>query len=400
MKRILSLLLALALALSLAACAASESTEETAAESKAETAEAAQPETTEVAETVETDEPEEAIPATRKFTDSVGRTVELPAEVTKVAVSGPMAQIVLFALCPDKLVGIANEWDPSAAEYLDTEYYNLPLLGQLYGGQEAMNVETLLASGAQVVIDVGEPKDTIVEDLDQLQDQCGVPFVHISATTETMGDAYRQLGELLGMEEEAETLAAYCDNTYAMVKDIAGSVEKKKLLYITGTQGLNVIAQGSYHAEIIDLLSDNQAEIIDLLSDNQAVVDAPSSKGTGNEVSMEQILLWDPEVIIFAPDSYYDAAADDPAYAQMAAIRNGFYYETPQGPYNWMGFPPSVQRYLGMLWMAKLLYPEVADYDLKTEVQTYFDLFYHSDLSDEQYEALVANSIGKQVYFE
>ena len=380
MKRTLSLLLALALVLSLSACAASSDAGETTTET-----------TTETTESQETQAAEETAsqPETVSFTDSVGRTVEVPAEITKVAVSGPMAQIVLFALCPDKLVGIANEWDPSAEEYLDTAYYNLPLLGQLYGGQEAMNVETLLSSGAQVVIDVGEPKDTIAEDLDQLQEQCGVPFVHVSATTQTMGDAYRKLGELLGMTEEAETLASYCDNTYAMIQDIANQVEKKKLLYITGSEGLNVIAQGSYHAEVIDLLSDNQA-----------VVDAPSSKGTGNEVSMEQILLWDPEVIIFAPDSYYDSAAGDPAYAQMKAIQAGSYYEVPMGPYNWMGFPPSVQRYLGMLWMAKLLYPEVADYDLKAEVQNYFELFYHSILSDEQYEALVANSIGKQVYFE
>ena len=387
MKRLIAPLLALVLVLGLAACGqdtaqepsdAASQTEEPAADTQPAEEPAAEesPETTEAPETV-------------SFTDSVGRTVEVPGEITQVAVSGPMAQIVLFALCPDMLVGIANEWDASAEAYLDTEYYNLPLLGQLYGGQDAMNVETLLASGAQVVIDVGEPKDTIVEDLDQLQAQCGIPFVHISAATETMGQAYRKLGELLGMADEAETLASYCDDTYARIQDIAGSVEKRKLLYITGADGLNVIAQGSYHAEIIDLLSDNQA-----------VVDAPSSKGTGNEVSMEQILLWDPEIILFAPDSYYDSAAADPAYSQLQAIQNGWYYEVPMGPYNWMGFPPSVQRYLGMLWMAKLLYPQAADYDLKTEVQTYFDLFYHCDLTDEQYEALVANSIGKQVYFE
>ena len=65
------------------------------------------------------------------FTDSVGRTVEVPAEITSVAVSGPLAQMVIFALCPDKLVGIADEWDASAEQYLATEYYNLPLLGQL-----------------------------------------------------------------------------------------------------------------------------------------------------------------------------------------------------------------------------------------------------------------------------
>ena len=326
---------------------------------------------------------EEAKPATFMFTDSVGRTVELPTEIKKVAISGPLAQIVVFALCPDRLVGIASKWDKTAEQYLATEYYNLPELGQLYGGRGELNLETLLASGAQVVIDVGEPKKSIVEDLDALSAQTGIPFVHITATISTMGDAYRKLGELLHMPEEAETLAAYCDAAYARIAKIAGSVDKANLLYITGDQGLNVIAKDSYHAEIIDLLSNNLA-----------VVDSPSSKGTGNEVDMEQIMLWNPDVILFAPGSIYATVGSDPLWSGIKAIETGNYYEVPMGPYNWMGFPPSVQRILGMLWMAKLLYPEAADYDLYTEVAQYFRLFYHSELSEAAYNELVQNSIG------
>ena len=67
------------------------------------------------------------------FTDSLGHLVEVPAQIDRVALSGPMAQIVLFALCPDKCMGLASEWDPEADQYIDTEYYNLPTLGQLYG---------------------------------------------------------------------------------------------------------------------------------------------------------------------------------------------------------------------------------------------------------------------------
>jgi len=329
----------------------------------------------------------DAAPASETFvfTDSVGREVELPTEITKVAISGPLAQIVVFALCPDRLVGIASQWDKTAEKYLATEYYHLPELGQLYGGKGELNLETLLASGAQVVIDVGEPKGTIKEDLDALSEQTGIPFVHITATIDTMGDAYRKLGELLHMPAEAEALAAYCDQTYAKIKTIADSVDKVNLLYITGENGLNVIAQGSYHAEIIDLLANNLA-----------VVDSPSSKGTGNEVDHEQIYLWDPDVILFAPGSVYASVGTDPLWSDLKAIRTGAYYEVPFGPYNWMGFPPSVQRYLGMLWMAKLLYPNAADYDLKAEVQEYFRLFYHCELSDADYEALVRNSIGSE----
>ena len=203
--------------------------------------------------------------------------------------------------------------------------------------------------------------------------------------TATTGDAYRKLGELLNMADEAAALADYCDSVFARTNEIAGSVEKARLLCCLGDRGINVIAQGSYHAEIIDLLSDNLA-----------VVDSPSSKGSGNEVDMEQILAWNPDVILFAPGSIYATVGEDPTWQSVNAIRDGRYYEVPFGPYNWMGFPPSVQRYLGMMWMAELLYPETAGYDLYTEVANYFRLFYHCDITEDQYHAFVAESIDRR----
>lgn len=324
---------------------------------------------------------------TMTFTDSAGREVLVPKNITRIAVSGQLAQIAVFALAPDKMVGIATAWSDEAAKYLPAEYYNLPLLGQLYGGKGELNLETLLAADAQVVIDVGEPKDTIAEDMDTLQDQTGIPFVHITAYTATMGDAYRMLGKLLNLEEEAEVLAKYCDEVYAKttsIMDEVGGSGKTNLLYLLGDAGLNVIAKDSFHAEVIDSLANNLA-----------VVDSPSSKGTGNETDMEQILIWNPDVIIFAPDSIYDTVGTDPSWQDVNAIKNGTYYEVPFGPYNWLGFPPSVQRYLGMMWMAQLLYPDVAQYDLYSEVANYYQLFYHTDLTQDQYNELVANSIGK-----
>ncbi len=370
MKKALVLLMALMMCVSMFACAAKPA-EVAATEAPAATA---APTPTEVPK-----------PTTVQFTDSVGRVVELPADITKVAISGPLAQIVLFALCPDKLVGVASKWDSTAEQYLATQYYNLPELGQLYGGKGELNLETLIASGAQVVIDVGEPKDTIVADMDALQQQTGIPFVHITATTATMADAYTKLGELLNMPTEAKVLSDYCAKVYARTTEIANSVEKVNLIYCLGEKGLNVIAKGSYHAEVIDQLANNLAEVKE-----------PSSKGSGNEVDLEQILLWNPDVILFAPGSIYASVGSDPAWQQVNAIKNGTYYEVPMGPYNWMGFPPSVQRYLGMMWMSQLLYPDTAQYDLYKEVAEYFKLFYHSDLTQQQYDALVANSIAVQ----
>ena len=46
------------------------------------------------------------------------------------------------------------------------------------------------------------------------------------------------------------------------------------------------------------------------------------------------------------------------------------------------GSPPSVQRYLGMIWLPVVLYPEYCDYDVKAEILEYYRLFYGCELSD------------------
>ncbi|MDK2808543.1 MAG: iron complex transport system substrate-binding protein [Clostridiales bacterium] len=324
---------------------------------------------------------------TKIFTDSAGRQVTVPADITKIACSGSLAQIVIFALAPEMMVGLASEWDKTAEQFIPTDYYNLPVLGQFYG-KGNLNLEEVAKVAPQVIIDVGESKDTIVEDMDGIAEQVGIPTVHIEATTATMGDAYRLLGELLGKQEEANELAAYCDQVYQNTQDIIrkiGEDKKGKVVYCTGEDGLNVLAKGSFHAEILDMLTDNQA-----------AVDEISNMGTGNPVDMEQLLLWDPDVILFAPDSIYSSVADDKDWQQLKAIQNGTYYEVPFGPYNWMGNPPSINRYIGMIWLSELLYPETANYNMQDETAKYYKLFYHTEITEEQYQALVANSIEKQ----
>lgn len=319
---------------------------------------------------------------TRFFTDSTGRTVEIPEKLEKIAITGPTAQIVLFALAPEKLVGIANSWDETAKDFFPPAYYDLPVLGQLYGGKSEMNLEELLKADPDIVIDVGEPKGSIAEDMDRLSEQSGIPFLHIDGFTATMGDTYRTLGELLGLQDKAAELGAYCDELYSFASGLEAKLtpeKKKSALYLLGDSGLNVIPEGSFHAELLNLIVENTA-----------VLDNPSSKGTGNETDMEQLLLWDPEVIFFAPDSVFDTVGEDPAWQDLQAIRSGNYYRVPFGPYNWMGFPPSVQRYLGVLWAAKLLYPEVCDYDLYTEIARYFRLFYGCELTKSQFEVLIS----------
>lgn len=369
--RLISLLLALAMVLSMTACSTAAGDSET-----------APPATAAQTESVQTEEVQSAVPETYIFVDDCGREVEVPSEISRIVPSGPLAQIVLFAIAPEMFVGLATKWYDSAEGIIADEYFDLPYFGQLYGSAD-LNIEELALADPQIIIDIGEPKDSIVEDLDTLQEQTTIPSVFVSATLETMPETFRTLGKLLGKEEKGEELAQFCERVYNRTISIMEEVGDNKVnaLYVIGEEGLNVLANGSYHAELIDMLTNNIA-----------VVDNPLSKGTGNEVTMEQIALWNPDFVIFAPDSIYDTVAEMDTWSEISAIANDRYIEVPDGPHNWMDSPPSVQRYLGMIWLTAELYPEYCDYDVKAEIFEYYELFYGCELTDEQYENLTANA--------
>jgi iron complex transport system substrate-binding protein len=99
-------------------------------------------------------------------------------------------------------------------------------------------------------------------------------------------------------------------------------------------------------------------------------------------------MVWNPEVIIFAPGSVYAQVSADPTWRQLRAVRDKNYYEIPGKPYNWLGMPPSINRFLGILYLTKILYPESANFDLYTEVKEYYRLFYSYDLSAKEFEEI------------
>ena len=316
------------------------------------------------------------------FTDDCGREVYVPDQISRIVSSGPLAQIILFAIAPEMFVGLSSKWTENAENIIPEQYLSLPYLGQLYSSAD-LNIEELANVSPELILDIGESKDSAAENLDALQEQTGIPTVFVSASLETMPDTYRTLGKLLGKEEQGEVLAQFCERVYERTLNILQHVgdNKTTVLFIGGEEGLNVIAKDSYHAELLDILTDNLA-----------VVDTPSSKGLGNSVDMEQIVLWNPDFIIFAPDSIYESVSELPTWNGLSAITNGNYIETPDVPHNWMGTPPSVQRYLGMIWLTAVLYPEYCDYNVKEEIMEYYRLFYHCELTDAQYESLTQNA--------
>lgn len=323
-----------------------------------------------------------ALPASQVFTDDMGREVEIPTEITRIVPSSLLSQIILYAIAPDLLAGVASDRYGAAEGILSAEYLALPCFGSLSASSD-LNVEELALAAPQLIIDIGEPKDSLAEEMDALQAQTLIPSVYISATLETMPETFRKLGELLNRQEKGEQLAQFCERVYSRTLSIVEQVGDNKVncLYVLGEEGLNVIAANSYHAELLDLLTNNLA-----------VVDNPLSKGTGNAVTMEQIAVWNPDFVIFAPDSIYSSVRETESWNRIDAIANGTYVEVPDAPHNWMSMPPSAQRYLGLIWLTAVLYPDYCDYDVRADITEYFELFYHCTLSDAQYDSITANA--------
>lgn len=334
------------------------------------------------AQSADVDQPVEM----RHFTDDLGRTLVVPKNISRVAVSGPLTQIYALPMCLELLVGFSVSYSDGMEKYIPEQYIDLPELGQLYGGKGTMDLEALLAAAPEIVIDIGEPKNNMAEELDALCEQTGIPFIHIDATVETAPHAFRRLGELLNRAEKAEELASWCEETYKNATDMMARIdnagERKTIMYALGDKGLNTLAEGSFHAETVNLMGNNVAKLKDV-----------TSSGLGNEVDLEQILLWDPEYIVFEFDSGYNYALNDENWGELSAVREGKVFKTPTGPYGWLASPPSVQRYLGILWLGAVMYPEYVEYDLRTEVEEYYKLFYGFEMNDEAYAKLMENAI-------
>lgn len=325
---------------------------------------------------------------TVSFTDSAGRTVELPADIERVAVTGPISQMAMLTLAPEKMVGLSNKLSDAEKKYVGSEYADLKVFGQIYGGKGDFNKEAVANADPQVVIDIGEAKKTIVEDLDGIQQAIGIPCIHIEASFDSYDKAYKELGELLGVQNRANELADYCAKSYKETSDVLAAIpesDRVKVAYLLGDAGLNVMAKGSF-----------QATVIDLVAENVAVLNQPGGSGLGSEASFEQIALWDPEMIVFAPGSIYETAGSDATWQTLTAIADGNYFAVPGEPYNWISSPPGVNQVLGYQWFARLCYPSKFADGIADVAKDYYKTFYGYDLTDAECETLLAGSVPKK----
>ena len=313
---------------------------------------------------------------TRIFTDSAGREVTIPTDIKAIAPSGPLAQIVLYTACPDKLGGLATDFSEDSKKYFDEKYWNLPKFGQFYGKNANLNMEALLKAAPDIIVDIGEAKKNVAEDMDKLQEQLGIPVIFVEANLANMDKTYNMLGKLVGEEKQGEEYAKYCKSVIDKANDISKNLkdnEKKSVYFALGKEGLNTNASGSFQAQAIEVAGGK----------NVAQVEVASSGG-GTQISFEQLSLWQPDVIIVDTDDLYNKIISEPVWQDLEAVKNKQVYKIPNKPYSFMGNPPSINRIIGVQWLGNLLYPDKYKIDINKEVKEFCSKFYHIDLTDEQ----------------
>lgn len=321
-----------------------------------------------------------AVPAAaRPFTDAAGRVVAVPDRVAKVIAAGPPAAVLLYTLAPDRMAGWVRSPSPEERPFLAAATWELPATGRLTGRGGTANVEAVLALKPDLIVDVGSTGPTYASLADRVQAQTGIPYILLDGAFAKTAETYRQLGTLLGEAPAAEALAAYAERTVTEVAARIAEVpeaERPRVYYARGPRGLETGFSGSINTEILDVVG----------ARNVAV----GGNGLSN-VSIEQVLAWNPDVIV-ALDSGFRPAAD-PLWGAVKAVREARVYRTPTLPFAWFDAPPGVNRLIGVRWLASLLYPSLFPEPLPEIVRDFYTRFYHVDLAPEQVEALLSGAV-------
>ena len=326
---------------------------------------------------------------TREITDMAGRKVTVPTaeNIESVFSAGPVAAIFLYMVAPDKLLGWNYELNDVEKSIILDKYQDLPNFGM----GDAVNYEAVIAANPTIAINSGKINDTMVSDCDALSESLGIPVVAVDNELNNSAEAFRFMGELLGVEDHAEELAQYAEQIFTDINALSDIPEEKKVsvYFGNGEDSLETEPRGSQHAQILDAI--NAVNVADLeLGDGSRV-----------QISAEQLLAWDPDVIVVNGEPKADksgsSAAEDilsnPDYASLKAVQDQKVYGTPNAPFSWVDRPAGPNRLIGMRWFSALIYPEYIKCDINEEIHKFFDLFYHVDLSDEQLENVLKGTL-------
>lgn len=326
----------------------------------------------------------------RTIVDSAGRKVALPGRIGRVFTAGPPASVLVYALAPDALAGWIRTPSPAEKAFLLPAVRDLPETGRLTGRGDTLNLERLVAARPDLVIDFGSVTDTYVSLADRVQAQTGIPYVLIDGLFASTIGSLKLAGKILGRPQRGAALAAHAEETFAAVDGVLARVpaERRPRVYLArGPEGLETGGRGSLNAEIIERAGG--VNVAGGLGTERG-----SRRGNIVNASLEQIVAWQPDIIVTLDRAFRESVRTKPAWAAVRAVTEDKVFLAPSLPWGWIDAPPSINRLIGLRWLLATFYPDTAQpasggIDLRADTRTFYKLFYGVEPDDAQLSRLL-----------
>lgn len=327
----------------------------------------------------------------RTVTDHANREVEIPTPdaLKSVFVTSALAQVYLTSLCPDLLGGTAAKFDANQLKYLPAGTADLKYLGTIHNNGE-IDRESLLQEDIDLIFSISgiELTQQNISEAVDLQKQTNIPCLLVDGSFDKIPDAFRFVGDCLGRVERAEELAQFCGEFYERVHSAVQAIPTDKRItvyYAEGPEGLQTEPETSQH--MLGFLEGGAL----------CAAKCEETYGGGmTDVSLEQVLKWDPEVIVSWDVDTRGGAFDDirtnKNWSTIKAVKNDRVYAMPNEPWAWCDRPPGVNRLIGIHWVANLLYPEYYDVDMVDVTEEYFKAMYGIDVDRDEVVKMLGNS--------
>ena len=308
----------------------------------------------------------------RTVTDMGNRTMQVPDSIRRVYVDHH-GGFLLYAIDPEITINQAIKVSETSRPYMLEKYAQLPYIDG--------SVEEIVKMKPDIIIACNKIDETSIDNANKLAEKTSIPVFLVDMNMLNYRKTFALLGDLLNRKEQTgrmdEFVHHYLDTIAVRGLRIPDS-QKVRVYYAEGDCGLATDPSGSKHSQILDFVG----------AKNVAEVGAVAGKGM-SQVSMEQILLWDPDQVLCwtvkgKEQGTYQCILQDKAWKTTRAVKAGQVHQIPFLPYGWFDRPPGTNRILGTIWTAHQLYPEIFPYDMEAVTREYFNLFYHHELTEEQ----------------
>lgn len=314
-----------------------------------------------------------------KVVDCIGREVEVPADVERIA--------CLYAFT-GHVVAMLGRGDDIVA--INEGLRRDVLLNKVSPGigdnpvpvnQGSINIEELLKTEPDLVFVKGETgvDEAEVEKLDKFH----IPYIVIDyRSMEEQRYAIEVIGKCLGTEQEALDYNNYYQQCIDRVKTIAAQIPEQERVRVfhSVNEATRTVAPGTLEADwssVTGIINVSVGEPLRFVEGK-------------NFASLEQILLWDADAILVNESGVVNYIMNNSQWQPLKAVQQDRVYQMPIGIARW-GHPGSLETPLAILWTAKTIYPGYfMDLDMEEETRSYYKKYFDYEVSDELLDRILS----------